>query len=40
MKIKATRLAVASIALVSLAALGAPAEAAPTQPQSRTGWCC
>lgn len=37
---KATRIIVASIALVGLAGLAAPAEAAPAHIQLRTGWCC
>ncbi len=37
---KATRIFVASIALVGLAGLAGPAEAAPAQIQLRTGWCC
>ena len=40
MKTKAARTLVASIALVGLAAFAAPADAAPAQPQYRTGWCC
>ena len=37
---KATRIIVASIALVGLAGLAAPAEAAPSQLQLRNVWCC
>jgi hypothetical protein len=36
---KATRIFVATIALVSLAGFAAPAEAGPVK-QVRTGWCC
>ncbi|GAB3018177.1 hypothetical protein GCM10011376_01040 [Nocardioides flavus (ex Wang et al. 2016)] len=36
---KATRLFVATVALVSLAGFAAPAEAGPVK-QVRTGWCC
>lgn len=39
MSTKAARVIVASIALVSLAGLAAPAEAAPPV-QQRSGWCC
>jgi hypothetical protein len=39
MSSKVTRVLVASIALISLAGLTAPAEAAPAK-QSRTVWCC
>ena len=37
---KAPRIIVATIALISLAGLAAPAEAAPTKPQTRNVWCC
>lgn len=37
---KAPRIIVATIALISLAGLAAPAEAAPSKPQLRTVWCC
>ena len=37
---KAARFIVASIALVSLAGLSAPADAAPAKPQARNVWCC
>lgn len=40
MSSKVTRTIVASIALVSLAGLAAPAEAAPSKPQERNVWCC
>ena len=40
MSSKITRTIVASIALVSLVGLTAPAEAAPSKPQERTVWCC
>lgn len=37
---KAPRIIVASIALVGLASVAAPAEAAPSQLQLRNVWCC
>ena len=37
---KATRILVATIALVSLAGFTAPAEAAPAQQTARNIWCC
>ncbi|NYE35884.1 hypothetical protein F4692_000988 [Nocardioides cavernae] len=37
---KATRILVAAVALVSLAGLGTPAEAAQVKQTARTGWCC
>jgi len=37
---KATRIFVASVALVSLAGFAAPAEAAQIKQTARTGWCC
>ena len=40
MSTKAARIIVASIALVGLAGMAAPADAAPTQPQARNVWCC
>jgi len=39
MNSKAPRILIATVALVSLAGLTAPAEAAPVK-QSRTVWCC
>ena len=39
MKTKAPRLLVALVAVVSLAGLTAPADAAPVK-QTRSGWCC
>ena len=39
MSSKAPRIIVATIALISLAGLAAPAEAAPAK-QQRTVWCC
>lgn len=40
MSSKVTRIIVASIALVSLAGMAAPADAAPSQLQGRNVWCC
>ncbi|SEB70067.1 hypothetical protein SAMN04489844_0876 [Nocardioides exalbidus] len=41
MNSKPARLVLASIALVSLAGLAAPASAAPVGPTTlKTGWCC
>jgi hypothetical protein len=40
MKRKAPRIIVASIALIGLAGMAAPAEAAPSQVQLRNVWCC
>lgn len=40
MSSKITRIVVASIALVSLAGLSAPADASPARPQARNVWCC
>lgn len=40
MSSKAPRIIVATVALISLAGLAAPAEAAPSQLQQRTVWCC
>ena len=40
MSSKATRVLVATIALVSLAGFAAPADAAASKPQLRTVWCC
>ncbi len=40
MKTKAPRLAVALVAIVSLIGFAAPADAAPSKPQTRTIWCC
>ncbi len=37
---KAIRIIISTIALVSLAGMAAPAEAAPTKPQLRNVWCC
>jgi hypothetical protein len=39
MSSKATRIIVASIALLSLAGMAAPADAAP-KPVQRNVWCC
>ncbi len=41
MSTKAPRIIIATIALVGLAAVSTPAEAAPTLPQlQRNVWCC
>lgn len=40
MSSKATRIIVASIALLSLAGFAAPVQASPAQPQTRNVWCC
>ena len=40
MSSKAPRLIVATIALISLAGLAAPAEAEAPAKQQRTVWCC
>ena len=40
MKSKAPRLVIALVAVVSLAGMTVPADAAPSKPQSRTIWCC
>lgn len=40
MSSKAIRVLVATIALVSLAGMAAPAEASPSKPQTRNVWCC
>jgi hypothetical protein len=40
MKSKAPRFAVALVAIVSLAGLAAPADAAAPVTQSRSVWCC
>ena len=40
MKTKAPRLVVALIAIVGVAGMTVPADAAPSKPQSRTVWCC
>jgi hypothetical protein len=40
MKLKTARVIVATIALVSLAGMAAPADAAPARPQARNVWCC
>lgn len=40
MSTKAPRIIIATIALISLAGLAAPADAAPTKPQPRNVWCC
>ncbi len=37
---RATRLFVAAVALVSVAGLAAPAEAAQVRTTTRTVWCC
>lgn len=37
---KAPRILVASIALIGMVGLSAPAQAAPAQQLARTGWCC
>ena len=37
---KATRIFVATVALVSLAGFAAPAEAGPAKDNARSGWCC
>ncbi|WP_275937868.1 hypothetical protein [Nocardioides oleivorans] len=37
---KATRILVATIALVSLAGFAGPVEAAQVNTTARTGWCC
>jgi hypothetical protein len=37
---KATRILVATVALVSMAGFAAPAEAAQLKLTARTGWCC
>lgn len=37
---KAPRMILASIALLSLVGLSAPAGAAPSAPQARNVWCC
>jgi hypothetical protein len=40
MKSKAPRLVIALVALVSLAGMAAPADAAPAHQQARSVWCC
>ena len=40
MKSKAPRIAVAIVAIVSLAGLAAPADAAAPAKQTRNVWCC
>ena len=41
MKTKAPRLAIALVALVGVAGMAVPADAAPDGPkQTRSGWCC
>ncbi|MFC7361154.1 hypothetical protein [Nocardioides astragali] len=40
MNSKAPRIIVACVALVSLAGMAAPADAATSKPQQRTVWCC
>lgn len=40
MSSKAPRIIVATIALISLAGLAAPADAATSKPQQRNVWCC
>ena len=40
MKTKAPRLVVALIAIVGVAGMAVPADAAPAKQQSRTIWCC
>ena len=40
MKTKAPRLVVALIALVGVAGMTVPADAAPAQKTARSGWCC
>ncbi len=40
MSTKVIRVIVASIALVSMAGVTAPAEAAPVKAQLRNVWCC
>lgn len=40
MNSKATRVLVASLALIGMIGMSSPAEAAPAQQQMRTGWCC
>ena len=40
MSTKAARVIIASIALVGLAGMAAPADAAPVQNTMRTVWCC
>jgi hypothetical protein len=37
---KATRIFVATVALVSLAGFAGPAEAGSGRDNARTGWCC
>lgn len=40
MKTKAPRLVIALIAIVGVAGMAVPAEAAPAKQQARTVWCC
>ena len=40
MKSKTSRIAVAVVALVSLAGFAAPADAAAPAKMARSGWCC
>lgn len=40
MKTKAPRLAIALVAVLSLAGMSVPADAAPSKPQNRSVWCC
>jgi hypothetical protein len=40
MKSKSVRIVVASIALVGLAGVAAPASAAPAPVALKSGWCC
>ena len=40
MKTKAPRLVVALVAIVSLAGMTVPAEAAPAKQTARSIWCC
>ena len=40
MKSKAPRLVIALVALVSLAGMTVPADAAAPAKQARSGWCC
>jgi len=40
MKTKAPRLVVALIAIVGVAGMAVPADAAPAKQQARSVWCC